>query len=109
MDEVTQKWRIFLREDKNNSYQIFCDMDGVLVDLAAGILKEAELLNDRINTLSSIESYVGTYFSKQYVLMNVLRMNEKEIEEIMDQISSEAEAEAEAQPDDEQDTGDEYE
>ena len=72
-------------------------------------LKEAELLNDRINTLSSIESYVGTYFSKQYVLMNVLRMNEKEIEEIMDQISSEAEAEAEAQPDDEQDTGDEYE
>ena len=43
MDEVTQKWRIFLREDKNNSYQIFCDMDGVLVDLAAGILKEAEL------------------------------------------------------------------
>ena len=36
-----------------------------------GKLKEAELLNDRINTLSSIESYVGTYFSKQYVLMGM--------------------------------------
>ena len=30
-------------------------------------LKKAELLEDRINALGSIESYIGTFFSKRYV------------------------------------------
>ena len=54
-------------------------------------LKEAELLNDRISTLQNIESYIGTFFSKEYVLKHVLRMNDAEIAEMRDQISSEAE------------------
>tara|TARA_R110000824_G_scaffold5923_11_gene27151 strand:- start:6688 stop:7320 length:633 start_codon:yes stop_codon:yes gene_type:complete len=37
MDEVTNKWRQFLSEGRPASYQIYCDMDGVLVDLLNGI------------------------------------------------------------------------
>ena len=36
-----------------------------------------------------IESYVGTYFSKEYVRKNVLRMTDDEIEEIENQIKDE--------------------
>ena len=54
-------------------------------------LKEAELLNDRIQTLQSVESYIGTFFSKEWVLKHVLRMNDSEISEMRDQIATEAE------------------
>ncbi len=37
MDEVTNKWRRFLTEGRSVPYQIYCDMDGVLVDLLGGI------------------------------------------------------------------------
>ena len=54
-------------------------------------LKDAELLNDRIQTLDSIQSYVGTFFSKEFVLKTVLRMNDAEIDEMRTQIKSEME------------------
>ena len=54
-------------------------------------LKEAELLNDRIQTLDSIQSYIGTFFSKEYVLKHVLRMNDTEVDEMRDQIAREME------------------
>jgi hypothetical protein len=59
-------------------------------------LKETELLNDRINTLQSIEAYVGSYFSKEYVMKSVLRLNDSEIEDMKKQISDEAEEEPES-------------
>tara|TARA_Y100000034_G_scaffold129752_2_gene186823 strand:+ start:1770 stop:2402 length:633 start_codon:yes stop_codon:yes gene_type:complete len=37
MDEITNKWRRFLTEGRSVPYQIYCDMDGVLVDLLNGI------------------------------------------------------------------------
>ena len=52
-------------------------------------LKNAELLQNRIDMLGQIESYVGTYFSKEYVRKNVLRMTDDEIEEIENQIKDE--------------------
>jgi len=52
-------------------------------------LKDAELLNDRIQTLDSIQSYIGTFFSKEYVLKKVLRMNDAEIDAMNDQIRKE--------------------
>ena len=52
-------------------------------------LKEAELINDRIQTLDSIQSYIGTFFSKEYVLKHVLRMNDTQIDEMRDQIKRE--------------------
>ena len=54
-------------------------------------LKEAELINDRIQTLDSIQSYIGTFFSKEYVLKHVLRMNDTQIDEMRDQIARELE------------------
>ena len=52
-------------------------------------LKNAEILQNRIDMLGQIESYVGTYFSKEYVRKNVLRMTDDEIEEIENQIKDE--------------------
>ena len=53
-------------------------------------LKEAELLNDRIQTLDGIQSYIGTFFSKEYVLKHVLHLNDKEVLDMQDQINKEA-------------------
>jgi len=52
-------------------------------------LKDAELLNDRIQTLDAIQSYIGTFFSKEYVLKKVLRMNDADIDEMNQQIGKE--------------------
>ena len=54
-------------------------------------LKEAELLNDRIQALDGIQSYIGTFFSKEWVLKHVLRMNDSEVAEMRDQIKREIE------------------
>jgi len=52
-------------------------------------LKNAELMQNRLDMLGTIESYVGTYFSKEYVRKHILRMNDDEIQEIEDQIKDE--------------------
>jgi hypothetical protein len=53
-------------------------------------LKKAELMEDRINALGSIESYIGTFFSKEWVQKNVLNLNEGEIEDMQKQMNREA-------------------
>jgi len=52
-------------------------------------LKDAELLNDRIQTLDGIQSYIGTFFSKEYVLRKVLNLTDAEIKEMRDQMAKE--------------------
>jgi hypothetical protein len=52
-------------------------------------LKNAEILQNRLDMLGQIDSYVGTYFSKEYVRKQVLRMNDEEIEEVENQIKDE--------------------
>ena len=53
-------------------------------------LKKAELLEDRINALGSIENNIGTFYSKEWVQKNVLNMTDAEIEEMQRQINKEA-------------------
>ena len=53
-------------------------------------LKKAELMQDRINNLGSIESYIGTFYSKEWVQKNVLNMTDAEIDEMKNQINKEA-------------------
>ena len=53
-------------------------------------LKKAELLEDRINALTNIEGYIGTFFSKGWVLRNVLNMNDGDIDEMQKEIRKEA-------------------
>ena len=52
-------------------------------------LKNAEILRDRLDMLGQVESYVGQYFSKEYVKKHILRMSDEEIEEIDNQIKDE--------------------
>jgi len=54
-------------------------------------LKESELLEDRINQLGTIEPYIGTFFSKEFVLKKVLHLNDSEIQTMRDQIKKETE------------------
>ena len=42
-------------------------------------LKETELLNERLNLVSTAEPYIGKYFSQDYVRRNILRQTDQEI------------------------------
>ena len=53
-------------------------------------LKENELLNERIQTITKrMEPYVGRYFSADYIRRNVLKQKDEEIIEIDKQIKKE--------------------
>ena len=52
-------------------------------------LKAAELMRDRIDMLGSIESYIGTFYSKNWVQKNVLNLTDHEIEDMQTQINKE--------------------
>ena len=52
-------------------------------------LKESELLNERLSTLSTIEPYIGKYYSNDWVRRKVLRQTDSEIVEIDNQIEKE--------------------
>ena len=54
-------------------------------------LKETELLEGRLNSLATIEPYIGKYYSTEYVRKKVLRQTDSEIEEIDMQIEDEIE------------------
>jgi hypothetical protein len=45
-------------------------------------MKEAENLRNRVDVLNQISPYVGLYFSKDYIRRNVLKLTDKEIEQI---------------------------
>jgi len=52
-------------------------------------LKESELMTERLGLLSTIEPYIGKYFSADYVRKRILRQTDSEIIEIDKQIKKE--------------------
>ena len=52
-------------------------------------LKNSELLSERLGLLSTIEPYIGKYYSNEYVKRKVLRQTEEEMKEIQEQINKE--------------------
>ena len=52
-------------------------------------LKDAEILRERIQTLEQIQQYVGEYYSKEWVMKNVLMFSDDEIENLQKQIDDE--------------------
>ena len=52
-------------------------------------LKEAEVLNNRIEQLTRISPYIGTYFSMNYVRRFVLKQSDDDIKQIQKEISQE--------------------
>jgi hypothetical protein len=52
-------------------------------------MKNSENLRNRVDIINQMQPYVGTYFSKQYIMKNVLRMTDEEIGQMEEQIDSE--------------------
>ena len=55
-------------------------------------LKDAELLRERLQTLDMMQQYVGEFFSKEYVMKNVLFLDEDQIDQMKKQIDDEVKA-----------------
>jgi len=55
-------------------------------------LKEAELMTNRLQLLSSVDPYTGRYFSQAWIQRNVLRLNDDEIKRMQEEIDEEKEA-----------------
>jgi hypothetical protein len=56
-------------------------------------LKYGEIMGDRLRLLGEVDTFVGKYFSKEYVRKQVLRMNEDEIQDEDDRMAAESEEE----------------
>ena len=52
-------------------------------------LKEAELMNERLNLMVQIEPYIGTYYSRDYVKRKILRQTDEEIIEMESEMEEE--------------------
>jgi hypothetical protein len=52
-------------------------------------LKDAELLRERLQTLDQVSQYVGTYFSKEWVMKNVLQFDDDDIKQVAKQSDEE--------------------
>lgn len=64
-------------------------------------LKQAEILRERMNTLRDIEDNIGKYYSREWVIRNVLQITEEEFSDMSKQMEKEkAEAPDEEDGDD---------
>jgi hypothetical protein len=54
-------------------------------------LRDAELLQQRLQMLGQIDPYVGRYYSQEWVKKNVLHLSDEEIDEMQKQIDAEPE------------------
>ena len=52
-------------------------------------LKDAEIMRERIQTLDQMANYIGDYFSKEYVMKNVLMFSDEDIEKMAGQSAEE--------------------
>lgn len=52
-------------------------------------LRDAELLRERLQTLDIMQQYVGEFYSKEWVMKNVLQFDDDDIKQMKDQIADE--------------------
>jgi len=52
-------------------------------------LKETELMNERLNLMTQIEPYIGTYYSRDFVKRKILRQTEEEMIEMEKEMEEE--------------------
>ena len=55
-------------------------------------LKDLEILGDRVDIMDRMIDYVGKYYSEQWIKRNILRLSDREIEEIETEIEAEQES-----------------
>jgi hypothetical protein len=65
-------------------------------------MKETEVLRERLQTLDQVSQYVGEYFSREWVMKNVMRMSDDDIDQMKKEVESEN---AKGGNDDEDDLG----
>jgi len=65
-------------------------------------LREAELLQNRLQMVGMVDPYIGKYFSHEFVKKKVLQMTDEEIEEMQEQMDAENEQGLNDPPMDEQ-------
>lgn len=63
-------------------------------------LKEAEILRERMQTMELMRDYIGTYFSKEWAMRNVLRMTDEDIEIENERLEKERQEQPEEPSDD---------
>jgi len=56
-------------------------------------LKEAEILKERVETLNTLDEFVGKYYSKAWVRKNILQQSDEDIRRIQEEIEKEAKEE----------------
>lgn len=71
-------------ENWKNNIQIDFQRDNHFTEL-----KNAEVLQNRIGVLDQVSQYVGEYFSREWVMKNVMMMNDDDIKEMKDQVEGE--------------------
>jgi hypothetical protein len=74
-------------ETWKNELQVDYSRDNHFVEM-----KDAEILRERLASMDQISSYVGEYFSRKWVMKNVLMFNDKDIEEMVKELNTETEA-----------------
>ena len=52
-------------------------------------LRDAELIRERLQTMDLAQNYVGQFYSKQWVMKNILQLNDDDVEEMKKQIDDE--------------------
>ena len=77
-----------ITEDDWKSWQQDISIDFVR-DNHFSELKDAELLQNRLQTLDTMQQYVGEFFSKEYVMKNVLQLDDDGISDMKKQIDKE--------------------
>ena len=60
-------------------------------------LKDAEVLREKLQQLDQVQNYVGEYFSKEWVMKNILHFNDEDIENMQKEINGEGGQEEEPQ------------
>lgn len=64
MKKIFENWRISLKDQQDKfPYQIYCDMDGVLVDLITGILDHVQLSVEDDNMRDTVTELIKTQWS----------------------------------------------
>ena len=71
-------------ENWKNNIQVDFQRDNHFTEL-----KNAEVLQNRIGVLDQVSQYVGEYFSREWVMKNVMMMNDDDINEMKDQVEGE--------------------
>jgi hypothetical protein len=71
-------------ESWKNHIQIDFNRDNHFVEL-----KEAEILRERLQTMDQVSTYVGEYFSREWVMKNVMMFNDEDIAEMAKQVEAE--------------------